>query len=68
VKWKFVKIWKLTCYENHENYHRLQFEFFLKNNTHIAIIIVDDGKIYNFKISKRIPELITGGSLIMKQI
>jgi hypothetical protein len=37
-------------------------------NTHIAIIIVDDGKIYNFKISKRIPELITGGSLIMKQI
>jgi hypothetical protein len=51
---------------------RIIIGYNLKNyffyNTHIAIIIVDDGKIYNFKISKRIPELITGGSLIMKQI
>jgi len=45
VKWNFEKIWHWHV-ENYHNYHRLHSEKFHYSYHNI---IVDDGKIYNFK-------------------
>jgi len=50
MKWNFVKIGHCHV-ENYYNYHRLHSKK-IHNSYHN--IIVDDGKIYNLKIMKRI--------------